>query len=332
MTETTSMIIAFLAVAIVISVGILAVSISYDAVSLDGETTITGTPAAPVPEPTDISSLVVWLDASDGTTITTGIDADHVAQWDDKSGEGNDMVQGTGTEQPEIVTSVAEINGKTVLHFDGVDDEMGNLAFSGGDLTQPVTYFMVMYPDQDGSAGFQNYLTGTSAFGRQGVATWTGNQFYHSSSSGYFTGTTPENEYKFYEWTFDGASSNFIENGVEVATGDGGTYPQDGLRIASAYAGTSQYAQVRVAEILVFDADLTEDERNDMRDYLEVKYDIGLTLVGDYSSSQVITTTNSTWSETQDTLGTLSQSSFALIALVLIVIAAVVILAILRRN
>jgi hypothetical protein len=61
----------------------------------------------------------LWLDASDSGTISKN-ESDLVSQWDDKSGEGNDLTQGTATNQPIYVAS--EINSLAVVSFDGVDN------------------------------------------------------------------------------------------------------------------------------------------------------------------------------------------------------------------
>jgi hypothetical protein len=59
----------------------------------------------------------LWLDASDPATITESVGS--VSQWDDKSGNGNNVIQASGVNQPE--TGVRDINGLNVLDFDGSD-------------------------------------------------------------------------------------------------------------------------------------------------------------------------------------------------------------------
>jgi hypothetical protein len=63
----------------------------------------------------------IWLDASDITTITKD-GADKVSQWDDKSGNGNNATQGTGSQQGIFTPSA--INSLSAINFDGVDDKM----------------------------------------------------------------------------------------------------------------------------------------------------------------------------------------------------------------
>jgi hypothetical protein len=75
----------------------------------------------------------LWLDASDITTITESGGA--VSQWNDKSGNGFNVSQGTGAAQP--TTGSLTRNGLNVLSFDGGDvlAYSGTTNFNVGDFT-----------------------------------------------------------------------------------------------------------------------------------------------------------------------------------------------------
>jgi len=64
--------------------------------------------------PLDLSGLVLWVDASDSSTITI---ATGVSQWDDKSGNSNHLTQSSGSLQPTYVTD-------TSVNVDGTDKRM----------------------------------------------------------------------------------------------------------------------------------------------------------------------------------------------------------------
>ena len=89
--------------------------------------------------PTQLAGLTAWFDAADTSTIqqTGGF----VSQWNDKSGNGFNATQATGTNQPK--TGINTTNGKNVITFDGTDDSFmvaGALtAISNTDLTCFVT-------------------------------------------------------------------------------------------------------------------------------------------------------------------------------------------------
>ncbi len=62
----------------------------------------------------------LWLDASDSTTIT--LSGSSVTQWNDKSGNGYNVGQGTGANQPALIS--AGQNGLDVIDFDGSTDRL----------------------------------------------------------------------------------------------------------------------------------------------------------------------------------------------------------------
>jgi hypothetical protein len=95
------------------------------------------------------TSPVLWLDASDTTTITTG----STFTWSDKSGNGNDATQSTSTNQP---SAGGDIGGNNAISFDGVNDKLtvsadstiANVFDTGG------TVFFIGKPSSDGGGNF----------------------------------------------------------------------------------------------------------------------------------------------------------------------------------
>lgn len=86
--------------------------------------------------PGGISGCIGWWDASDAATITAS--SGSVSQWNDKSGTGHHLTQGTGANQP--TTGTRTQNGLNVIDFDGTGDFM--LA-SYSPVAQPVTLWIV---------------------------------------------------------------------------------------------------------------------------------------------------------------------------------------------
>lgn len=76
--------------------------------------------------PADIAGLQLWLDAADESTITESGGA--VSQWDDKSGNGNHVVQATAASQP--TTGTHTLNGLNTLYNDGGDFMLTGSALS----------------------------------------------------------------------------------------------------------------------------------------------------------------------------------------------------------
>ncbi len=94
--------------------------------------TATAQPAAP-------THLTTWHDASDAATIQATGNA--VTQWDDKSGNGNHMLQGTASRQP--ATGVRAINGLNALDFDGSDWLQETTNAYGATITDAFAFMVV---------------------------------------------------------------------------------------------------------------------------------------------------------------------------------------------
>lgn len=102
--------------------------------------------SAVVLQPDDVSGLVMWLDANDLTTLfqdtgaLTPVSADGhlVARWNDKSGNGNNVTNGTAADQPVYKVSIQ--NSKPALLFDGTNflDTVGTFA------NYPLTWLAVI--------------------------------------------------------------------------------------------------------------------------------------------------------------------------------------------
>lgn len=72
--------------------------------------------AAPAPPFTPLSlSPLAWYDASDTSTLT--VSSNLVSQWNDKSGNGYNLSQGTSVERPD--SGLTTRNGLNVVDFDG---------------------------------------------------------------------------------------------------------------------------------------------------------------------------------------------------------------------
>ena len=82
--------------------------------------------------PTD--RLELWLKSDAGVVLNGST----VSKWEDQSGNGNDVIQSNANRQPVLINN--ELNGKPVLSFDGVDDRLG---FTGSSLISQMTLFFV---------------------------------------------------------------------------------------------------------------------------------------------------------------------------------------------
>jgi hypothetical protein len=97
--------------------------------------------------PRSIAGIAAWYDASVTSSITI---ATGVSQWNDLSGNGRNLTQGTGNNQPAYTGTIGT---KPALVFDGNNDDMSTatgFALVGADYTW--TVFSVARADAQGTS------------------------------------------------------------------------------------------------------------------------------------------------------------------------------------
>jgi hypothetical protein len=206
---------------------------------------------------------VLWLDAGD----VVASDGDPVQTWADKSGNGKDLTQVTGTKQPLWKTGI--INGLPTLRFDGVDDFM----VSTRTVIQPCTIFLVI--DWIAAAGF-NYLfddistPDSLVIWRNSSTQWA---FYAGTEVDINISTSIPSIMMFVA---NGASSVCRVNATQVSSSAGAGNINNGMMIGSrGVAGSpSQFFGGDIAEIIVYSSDLSVDNRSSVLTYLSEKYAI----------------------------------------------------------
>ena len=215
--------------------------------------------------PTDIASLEVWLkaDAIEGLN-----DGDDVATWADSSGNGNDATEATN--KPTYET--AEINGLPVIRFNGTNDEISTAAF-GTALTQPNTIFVV-YKDPSGT-GSEYVYDGVLSTNRHGLlldGTTPSREVTPYAGASPAGHTTEQNVWHISTIVYSSTSSDVYEDGTAEQTGiDTGTHTLSALMIGSDW-NTYFYFGGDIAEILVYDAELSSADITQVEYYLANKY------------------------------------------------------------
>jgi len=91
-------------------------------------------------------STSAWFDASDTSTVIAG-GSSNVYQWNDKSGNGNDVTQTTGSQQP--LTGTRTMNGFNVIEFLDTSDQLLAIDSSLATFTEPEILCVVEF-DTDG--------------------------------------------------------------------------------------------------------------------------------------------------------------------------------------
>lgn len=203
-------------------------------------------------------STTLWLDATDESTITESGGA--VSTWADKSGNGNDVTQGTGSNQP---TTGADIGGNNALDFDGGDHLN---ALYGKTLSAPNTIFVVHSYD----SGFYFVSSGVGGDGKVNgmwvaggkYSMWAGVQL-DSTTSASTANTT-------HMGLFNGVNSEIYINGELEGTGNVGTQTPNSIGVG-ARAGSLGF-NGRIGEVLVINSELSESDRQKVEGYLAWKW------------------------------------------------------------
>lgn len=210
--------------------------------------------------PGDISHLVLWLDASDvdgdGMTNDNPANGADVAIWADKSGHGNDAA---GSHGPSYSTRA--INGKAAVRFRPNEYLVGQNGFKAN-MTATVFLVGVLRSKAGDSSVviFSTQPSGGTDSARRGLCI---SAVKESTVIKTDRGMTfPDNPV--------GLANPFLV--VDVDTGN---VDRNAFNIARFTDGGFNVLHGDIAEIIVYDRELTITEKNDVARYLAQKYDLG---------------------------------------------------------
>jgi hypothetical protein len=225
-----------------------------------------------------MSGCVLWLRADLGITTVSG----NVSQWNNQSGSGLDVSQGTPGLRPAFVSS--SINGRPAVDFDGSDDTLTNTVSNLATASSARTLFVVGISDV--SAGgtlfcyklsnrcFSNYLTiisGTSYAASNGLDGGS-NVILASGQLGGITSNFQAN------WTCTGngnapgvrlnRSALTVNSGTQTGAEDGAT----GFEIGRSTSG--QFWNGRIGELIGFNRALSAVETTEVETYQRAYYNL----------------------------------------------------------
>jgi hypothetical protein len=210
--------------------------------------------------PGDISNLVLWLDASDidgdGDTNDNPADGVVVTTWADKSGNGNDA---GGRNVPSYSTSA--INRKAAVHFQPNEYLKGQKGF-GPNITATVFIVGVLHSKAGDSPVviFSTQPSGGTDSARRGLCVSVVKE-----------STVIKTDRGM---TFPG-NPVALANPYLVVDVDTGNVDDNAFHIARFIDGGANDLNGDIAEIIVYDRELTTAEKNDVAGYLAQKYGLG---------------------------------------------------------
>jgi hypothetical protein len=242
--------------------------------------------------PTSITGCLLWLDASDNTSITYS-SGSSINQWLDKSGSNNNATQSTTSLMPTYGTMS---NGKNAINFSTgkclsaptVSLSTTYSVFVIGYTLIPQTYqYLLNFNNsvsglfQFGTGGDRNFLTSV------GITSWNDSTTNSPSSA--------VASLCMMEMTNNGTSSGLIPyfNGTTMSAKNGTTISQSDLTIGARFSKDGYFWNGYLAEIIIYNSVLSTSDRQKIEGYLAWKWGLqtSLPVAHPYYSSSFGTTT-----------------------------------------
>jgi hypothetical protein len=248
-------------------------------------------------KPSDLSGLVVWLDAtkglfdatSGGSAVTT--DASSVARWEDQSGNANNFTQSQSANRPVLKTSIQ--NGLNVVRFDGSNDLFqcaNNSLFrnvGGGTLfavrkcaANPTAAQDVFRANISGNIGSRIFFNVGFNSGKSnaGGRRLDADGFVGIASSNNVSTTNFEIQSAVYDFIntdlylyIDGATA--ASNTSWLTTGNTSNTDSSGIFVGGNSGGANAF-NGDIAEIVAFNRALTTSEREQVEAYLNTRWSV----------------------------------------------------------
>lgn len=241
--------------------------------------------------PTDVTGLMLWLDANEGVSVS----GSNVTNWADQSGNGNDAAQPTGANRPSYSATSSIRNLPGITFNTGGPEWMSITGSTDFDCASGVDIFIVCHYPTAGDSGvlFRNRPLG-------GLGTQNGFSIEHSGSdtwdntlcemsTAYIIDGTPsvthqENRsfLQNFRWDFSGSTIEVYENGLDqgigvTVSGTVANMSQTGdVYIGIAPDESTRPSNVVISEILFYNSYLSDANRSAVTDYLIDKWNLSL--------------------------------------------------------
>jgi hypothetical protein len=205
---------------------------------------------------------------TDTAGTTPAAVGDSVARINDSSGNGNHATQATAAARPTLQQTAG---GLYYLDFDGVDDFIK--ATYSAEVAQPAVLLSAY--SLLSASGQSLIFTGLDSSRRHVVA--QGSNTNHEMFAGAALRGTKARPFgpEVARYIFNGASSSSAFNGVELVSGNAGTYATDSLTIGANWDGIVP-SEINVFGVIHIGRALTAGEISDTETYLAAKSGVTL--------------------------------------------------------
>jgi PKD repeat protein len=217
--------------------------------------------------------LSLWLKADDGS-LSSG----PVAQWNDQSGNGFHAAQADPNARPVFIPAVAGLNNKPVIRFDGVDDLLNGVTIPNINNSS-ISAFIVFngYAQAGIAADILRFGDGSGhrivrrMFSENLALVNNGNLLDATPNS------SPNAGFGYLIWssiknynTITNVFLNGSNAGSSNDVGLNGTFTNGNYAIGNTVG--AQNLSGDIAEIIIFNAALSTQQRTDVETYLRNKY------------------------------------------------------------
>ncbi len=228
-------------------------------------------------QPAQVPGLVLWLEAAQGVTTNA---AGRVSAWADRSGHTNTLVQDSLELQPVVQPHL--VNGRPAVRFAGTPG-FGQALMRDRLTTGPDGITILALVRQNAAEGYTSLLTFGSDSGVQGAKlsgadALVDNEYSANIPGRAINGTgfricglTADRRQGLSKLFHDGQRVGQLRKPFALATAGPfilGTLRPGRQSIAAGFNGD-------IAELLVFNRPLADDERRQMEVYLQDKYALG---------------------------------------------------------
>lgn len=219
------------------------------------------------------NGLIGWWDASDDSTVT--MDGSYVLQLRDKSNSGYHMGPSGATLNQGPLRNTT-LNSKKVLYFNSNGRGLGT---ASGDLNlQNQNYTVIAlsrYTDAGGT--YDNRVV--QAVGNNWLLGHHGSYIKRYYANGWVSNNSTAGDNNFHTYVGTGDISNdfynfWVDSG-NVTGNAGGSQGPNGLSVNAGY-DTSEASECELAELIVFNRVITNDERKKIETYLSNKWNRSL--------------------------------------------------------
>lgn len=227
------------------------------------------------------STLTAWYKADS----ISGSDGDSVGSWADSSGNGHTTAQLTAARQPTLQT--AELNGLSVVRFDGTNDILSDGDIAALDVGTGDIWLAAVFKSTDDSGAQFFFEKGTTEFALMTSAAGVlqarlgGTSNIPTQSAGNWSRT----EFVIATATRVSSTCNGFVNGSAMTTtgttNSGSINNTSVLDIGAAAVG-GQTMTGDIAEVLVGGATLTDTNRQLIEGYLAHRYGLSGNLPSDH--------------------------------------------------